>query len=816
MRGSADDTTGASRHTSAGVLALDHAVSRRRSLSRRHVLRFDAGGVERMCKSRRRWVAPLVALGTLLAVLATMPAPKAAPRDEALLPASTFPAVHALLDAGRAADALVALGTEVPPEADRLEHALLKARAAERVALDRRATPALAQPVPDQSASGSRSAESEPLMAAALASWNDVATREPALRPLARRRGVDLALRAGHLQTAGDAARTALATSTAEGRALALRVAAAFDAADQSETAISLYELVLQQQVDGADADRARLGLARALERRGRAEEALAVWREAQRRMRGTETFRLARAGERALSQTLGRALAPFSEADYDALSRRLVAASRFEDALELIIEWQRFAPQSTDRYRIEARRITALYNLRRNEEARRAAAAFEAGDGPLALEADMAVMQFRLAVRDGRVAEAGERGLAIWKGTVGGVQPDDRRSVASLLANYWLSLGQVSDALELYRELYTTAPTMADKRSYLLRLCVAAIRAGQHTRAVTNLRALLRLGPQGDAQVAAEFWLGVALEGAGERDAGLLALADVEDAYRHSYYGLRATARLDELAARGVATATAVRRAREARARQPLFPDLVLSSAATSARELALGTSLLRAGLREDGAQQYRSLASRLTRDDALALLAARASDVATDHRAAVGLVMSHFGDTITHGAANEPADLRSLAYPRPFWPEIQAAATRASVDPRILVSLMRRESRFDPRARSAVGALGLFQIMPYTAAALAPTLGVSATTDDEMLEPRVNAAIAAALVGRLSSLFGTALPPLVASYNAGEDRVGDWWRASAALPPDLFVEIIPYAETRGFVREVLTNHDAYGRLYR
>jgi soluble lytic murein transglycosylase-like protein len=753
--------------------------------------------------------AACVAIG----VIASTPVPLAAPRDGAQLPAPAFASVQTSMDAGQFEEALAALdrdaGSSEPGELERL---LLRARVLERVALQEPSS----EPVSSPASAARSSATADDRVRAATEAWEAVATREPVLRGLARRRTMELLVRADRREEAERVARAAAATPTAEARGLLLRVATAYEAAQQFDRARPLYELVLQQQTDGADADRARVALARTLEALGRLDEAVVLWRDAQRRMRGTDTFRVARQGERAASARLGRPLAPFSESDYDGLSRRLAAASRFEDALELLREWQQVFPDSLDRDRVEVRRITALYNLRRNADARRAAVAFERDDRPLALRAEMTVMRFRLAVRDGLVAEASEMGNAIWSGRIGGVSAAERRSVASLLANYWLSLGRVDEALDLYRELYTTAPDLGDKRSYLLRLCIAAERAGQHTRAITNLRALLRLSPQGDARTGAEFWLGVALDGAGEREAGILALADVEVAYRHSYYGIRASERLNDLATRGIAAREVVGRARAARSSQLLFPDLLISNAATAAHDYQLGTSLLRTGLPDEGARQYRNVAARLTRDDALSLQAARASAAAADYRAAVGLVMSHFADTITRGAANEPDDLRTLAYPRPFWSEIQAAAAQAAVDPRLLVSLMRRESRFDPRARSAVGALGLFQIMPYTAADLAPGLGLAASTDDEMLEPRVNAAIAAALVARLTKLFGVALPPLVASYNAGEDRVSDWWRASAALPPELFVEMIPYAETRGFVREVLTNHEIYGRLYR
>ena len=126
-----------------------------------------------------------------------------------------------------------------------------------------------------------------------------------------------------------------------------------------------------------------------------------------------------------------------------------------------------------------------------------------------------------------------------------------------------------------------------------------------------------------------------------------------------------------------------------------------------------------------------------------------------------------------------------------------------------------MRQESRFDKQAKSSVGAIGLFQIMPYTAAELAPELGLSIPDDMALMEPSINSALAGALLSRLNLEFSGATPPIVASYNAGKERVHAWWKAARYVPLELFVDTIPYSETRGFVREVLTNYNEYRRLY-
>ena len=82
-------------------------------------------------------------------------------------------------------------------------------------------------------------------------------------------------------------------------------------------------------------------------------------------------------------------------------------------------------------------------------------------------------------------------------------------------------------------------------------------------------------------------------------------------------------------------------------------------------------------------------------------------------------------------------------------------------------------------------------------------------------MLRPEVNASIAATLAGDLLTMFSGQLAPVIASYNAGEERVAIWWESAQKLSEDLFVDTIPYSETRRFVREVLANVAGYQRVY-
>ena len=124
-----------------------------------------------------------------------------------------------------------------------------------------------------------------------------------------------------------------------------------------------------------------------------------------------------------------------------------------------------------------------------------------------------------------------------------------------------------------------------------------------------------------------------------------------------------------------------------------------------------------------------------------------------------------------------------------------------------------MREESSFDPQARSRVGARGLMQLMPDTARQLAKGRGLL-SGDDMLVDPAANLTLGSAYLAALMKEFGE--PRLaVAAYNAGPARVREWWKGRASDDVEAWVELIPFDETRFFVRRVMLSWEEYRRLY-
>ncbi|WNG39213.1 transglycosylase SLT domain-containing protein [Archangium violaceum] len=167
---------------------------------------------------------------------------------------------------------------------------------------------------------------------------------------------------------------------------------------------------------------------------------------------------------------------------------------------------------------------------------------------------------------------------------------------------------------------------------------------------------------------------------------------------------------------------------------------------------------------------------------------------------------------------AAPTEAETRLIyaaAYPHAFRNLVVQHSRAARVHPDIMQALIREESAFNPNARSPTGALGLSQLMPATAFAVARQLNVPLATPSALLEPRENIRLGSAYLGSLQRRFAGNPAYAVASYNAGPGAVDRWLSRFPDSELDEWVERIPVEETRLYVKRVLGSAAAYQLLY-
>lgn len=164
--------------------------------------------------------------------------------------------------------------------------------------------------------------------------------------------------------------------------------------------------------------------------------------------------------------------------------------------------------------------------------------------------------------------------------------------------------------------------------------------------------------------------------------------------------------------------------------------------------------------------------------------------------------------------GAEPGPVTDEQLAglYPRPWLKEVSSAAEKHGIPEYLLYALVRTESFFNASVVSHAGAVGLTQLMRPTAGDIARKLKVS---EYDLSDPATNLEFGAFYLAELVRRLDGNVMAALFSYNAGISRVRSWFRAGSDLDPVLFLESLPFAETRGYGRKVLAASIVYGYLY-
>ena len=146
------------------------------------------------------------------------------------------------------------------------------------------------------------------------------------------------------------------------------------------------------------------------------------------------------------------------------------------------------------------------------------------------------------------------------------------------------------------------------------------------------------------------------------------------------------------------------------------------------------------------------------------------------------------------------------SLRFPMPYKQQVLSHAEKKQLDPSVIYGVMRRESLFDPQARSRVGALGLMQLMPATARSVANSLGLKKLARADILKIENNINLGTQYFRSVMDRFDNNVSLAAAAYIAGPRNVKKWLPSEDnVLPADLWVETVPFNETRKYVQAVL-----------
>lgn len=161
----------------------------------------------------------------------------------------------------------------------------------------------------------------------------------------------------------------------------------------------------------------------------------------------------------------------------------------------------------------------------------------------------------------------------------------------------------------------------------------------------------------------------------------------------------------------------------------------------------------------------------------------------------------------------AGEWDDL-ALRYPRPFDSDVERASALTQLPPGWIYSVMRQESLFRKDATSRADARGLMQLLPATASAVARRWRLPYPGHDALFDPKVAIPLGAAYLKEQYDHYHDQIVLTLAAYNAGPLPLARWL-PSKPIDADIWIENIPFNETRGYVQHVLGHIVAYAQVY-
>jgi peptidoglycan lytic transglycosylase len=423
----------------------------------------------------------------------------------------------------------------------------------------------------------------------------------------------------------------------------------------------------------------------------------------------------------------------------------------------------------------------------------------------------DASVWLARVYLRQGQ----GEKLLDLARTIATSSLTAEQKGQITLFAGMWLEdQYRFDDAITRYRHVARVGEPVAQRAEARWRVGWVYYRTARYREVSEELR---QLGDQHDSdfEPQALYWMGRAAELSQQPHARDVYL-QLCQRYVYTYYCQLARERIDiplsELHVSEQIPATipvnqGTHANGEATRTVPSRTEIEQQSAYRRAIELKT------LGLESDAARELAGLTDRYNRDpDVLIALATMLNEVGAYHHA-LRLARARFRDKLERTGGIVDSSLWKVAYPTGLLPMIKGQGA-TSVDPYLVAAIIREESQYDRQAVSRVGAIGLMQVMPATANSVAQRLGLPAVGRDDLFDQDTNIQIGVRYVEQLLDQFSGNIALTIAAYNAGPIIVKSWIALHPGRSQDEFIELIPYQETRQYVKRVLRSYREYLRL--
>lgn len=386
-------------------------------------------------------------------------------------------------------------------------------------------------------------------------------------------------------------------------------------------------------------------------------------------------------------------------------------------------------------------------------------------------------------------------------------------------IATYFDVNFKSAKAREAYQVLFENFPKGKYAERTLWKLALFHYSEKEYREAAVGFWRYLLAYPKPLSAGSAMYWMGRCYELlGGSKNAGYL-YGRAQALANSSYYGQcarKAEASLGKFAATDIISIPGIDFEKVFAAcdaiRLPVIRLQEPSAAALPTIERA--RQLWSAGLSDLAIFELRQTIRRSPQDEKpLSYIIARIHESEEDHYKAFMSLRGIYPDYAGCPIAMLPEEIWQVLYPVRHWEIISAQAAKNDLSPTLILGIIRQESAFNEKARSSANARGLMQILPSTAKRIVRQARIKRYSVQKLYQPETNIVLGAQCLTSLLQRYGK--PELaLAAYNAGGSRVDRWLKEFGNMDMPEFVEQIPFSETRGYVKQVLSNQAIYGLL--
>ncbi len=307
-------------------------------------------------------------------------------------------------------------------------------------------------------------------------------------------------------------------------------------------------------------------------------------------------------------------------------------------------------------------------------------------------------------------------------------------------------------------------------------------------------------------------YWLGRIAADKRENDQAVSIWTRLAAHFPLGYYSGLAVQRLEE---RNQPIPEAYREREDLR-QTPLRADLDLDVRGYIANHhFRKGLELLKLGRRTEAGREFRAMEKQFPDDDVPKILSATLYHLADQIPRSIYLFRTRLDSFADRYPKEGNRSLWKMAYPLVYFDLAERYCRQVGLDPFLLMALMREESSFQADVRSYANALGLTQIIRSTGRVIASQLGERNFRFEDLMNPETAIRFGSFHIEELVRKFKGNHALAIGSYNAGETAIRRWVRADPDVDMDVFVESIPYTQTRRYTRRVLKSYGIYRHLY-